>query len=87
MNYQELVDKCKKAYKKHDLHMAYKYWCDIHEILLNKLDKFDEYDEENRYKCYDEFHKYIEQFTSDEVYDITDYGKEKYYIEEGLLEP
>lgn len=86
MNYQELVNKCKKAYKKHDLHTAYKYWCEIHDILLNKLDKYDKYDEENVNKCYREFNDYIKQFTDDEVYDITDYGKELYYIENGYLE-
>ena len=83
MNYQKLVDKCKKAYKKHDLHTAYLCWCEIHDIFQNKLDKFDKYDEINVLNCYQEFHEYIEQFTNDEVYDITDYGKELYYIEEG----
>lgn len=86
MKYQELVDKCRNAYKKHDLKSAYQYWCDIHEILLEKLDNYDRNDEENRYKCYDEFHKYIDQFPSQEIYDITDYGKEKYYIEMGYLD-
>jgi len=86
MNYQELVDKCKNAYKDHNLLLAYTYWKKIHEILDNKLDKYDESDQENRYKCYAEFDKYMDQFASQEIYDITDYGKEKYYIEKGYLD-
>ena len=37
MNYQELVNKCKKAYKDNILGLSYKYWCDIHDILDKKL--------------------------------------------------
>ena len=79
MNYQELVDKCKKAYADKDMDLAYKFWCDIHDILDKKLDEFDKYDDENRHKCYQEFHDFMQQFTDDEVYTITDYGKEKAY--------
>ena len=79
MNYQELVDKCKKAYIDKDMNLAYKFWCDIHDLLNKNLDEFDKYDEENRHKCYQEFHDYMQQFTDDEVYKITDYGKEKAY--------
>lgn len=79
MNYQELVDKCKKAYIDKDMNLAYKFWCDIHDLLDKNLDEFDKYDEENRHKCYQEFHDYMQQFTDDEVYKITDYGKEKAY--------
>lgn len=86
MTYQELVDKCKNAYKNHDLKNAYQYWCDIHNKLFNNLDKYDKYDDKNRNKCYEEFYKYEKQFTDQEVYDITDYGKEKCYKELGYLD-
>ena len=86
MNYQKLIDKCRKYYRKKDLKNAYQYWCKIHDLLLNKLDSFDKYDEKNVNKCYQEFYNYMRQFTDDEVYDITDYGKELYYIENGYLE-
>lgn len=79
MNYQELVDKCKKAYTDKDMGLAYKFWCDIHDLLDNKLNEFDKYDDENRHKCYQEYHDFMQQFTDDEVYTITDYGKEKAY--------
>lgn len=81
MNYQELVNKCKKAYKDNILGLSYKYWCDIHDILDKRLNEFDLYDDENRYKCYQEFNNYIKQFTDEEVFRITDYGKQKAYRE------
>lgn len=81
MNYQELVNKCKKAYKENILGLSYKYWCDIHDILDKRLNEFDLYDDENRYKCYQEFNNYIKQFTDEEVFRITDYGKQKAYRE------
>lgn len=79
MSYQELVNVCKKAYADKDMNLAYKFWCDIHDILDKKLDEFDKYDEENRFKCYKEFQDYMKQFTDDEVYRITDYSKQKAY--------
>lgn len=79
MNYQELVDKCKKAYADKDINKALEYWCDIHDLLDNKLNEFDKYDDENRHKCYQEYYNFMQQFTDDEVYTITDYGKEKAY--------
>lgn len=79
MNYQELVDKCKEQYNNKDLEGACKYWCDIHDLLDTKLNEFDKYDEKNRYKCYQEFHNYMQQFSDDEVYKITDYGKRQAY--------
>lgn len=79
MNYQDLVDKCKKAYKEKDLTSAYEYWEKIYDILDERLNKFDITNDEERNKCYQEFNKYIKQFTDDEVYTITDYGKQKAY--------
>ena len=79
MNYQELVNVCKKAYADKDMGLAYKFWCDIHDILDKKLDEVEKYDDENRHKCYQEFHDFMQQFTDDEVFGITDYGKEKAY--------
>lgn len=85
MTYQELVDKCKKAYKNHDMEKAYQYWSDIHDLLDEKLNKFDKYDDTNRHKCYQEFHDYMQQFTDEEVYKITDYCRIKHYRELGYI--
>lgn len=79
MNYQNLVDKCKKAYKEKDLTSAYKFWEKIYDILDERLNKFDIANDEKRNKCYQEFNKYMKQFTDDEVYTITDYGKQQAY--------
>lgn len=79
MEYKELVDKCKKYFADKDMENAYKIWCDIHDLLDKNVNAFDKCDDENRYKCYQEFHDYMQQFTDDEVYTITDYGKQKAY--------
>ena len=79
MEYKELVDKCKQAYKDNRLDNAWEYWCGIHDILDKKWKELGTDDKTNRYKCYQEFHDYMQQFTDDEVYTITDYGKQKAY--------
>lgn len=75
MSYQELVNECKKSYAECSLNGAYHYWEEIHNLLLSKLNKCSSEDE--RHAMYSEFHNYMQQFTDDEVYDITDYGKAK----------
>ena len=84
-NYQTLIDKCKKHFKKGDLKNAYKYFCDINDLLFKKLDEYDKYDEKNKQKVYQEYHDYMQQLTNNEVYKITDYGKEQYYIKNGYI--
>lgn len=79
MNYQELVDKCKEQYNNKDLEGACKTWSMIYDLLDEKLGKFDEKDDKNRFGVYKEFNSYMEQFSNNEVYDITDYGKQKAY--------
>lgn len=79
MNYQELVNKCRQAYKENDLASAYEFWKKIYDMLDEKLSQFDINDDKQRYKCYEEFNMYINQFDNQEVYDITDYGKQKAY--------
>lgn len=81
MEYQNLVELCKQAYNKSDLSSAYKYWEMIYEVLDKKLGKIDINNEEKRFKCYEEYNNYMEQFTDKEVYDITDYGKRQMEIE------
>ena len=76
--YQEMVDKCKKAYKDKNLKLAYQYWCEIYDILDKKLSNVSK--EEEKKSLYMEFFDYIDKFTDEEVYDITDYGKEQAYI-------
>ena len=72
--YQELIDKCRKAYKDKKIAVAYHYWERIHELLSNKLEECKE-DGEQRWKVYAEYHDSINQIPNQEVYDITDYGK------------
>lgn len=79
MNYQELVNACKKAYAENKMSVAYDYWCKMYDLLDEKQSEFDKTDDINRFKCFSEFDDYMKQFTDDEVYSITDYGKAKAY--------
>ena len=81
MEYQNLIKLCKQAYNKKDLSSAYKYWEMIYEVLDKKLNNIDINNEEERFKCYEEYNSYMKQFANKEVYDITDYGKAKAYRE------
>lgn len=79
MNYQEIVNACKKAYADKDMNKALEYWEKMYDLLDEKKSKFDKTDEKNIYACFSEFDSYMKQFTDDEVYSITDYGKAKAY--------
>ena len=58
---EELVHKCKLEYKNKCMKFAWKYWCMIYDYFEDKP--------------FEELHKVMEQFTNEEVYAITDYGK------------
>lgn len=79
-DYQKLVDECKKAYADNDLSKAWTLWEQINDILLT-LDKFEEDDKVNRHFVWETYDKYMKQFTDEEVFRITDYGKQKAYRE------
>lgn len=85
-DYQKFVDASRNAYKENNLEEAYKYWCKLHDMVDNKLNQVDEKDDKARFNCWKEFQSYIDQFPSEEIYAITDYGKNKIYREEGLIE-
>lgn len=72
--YQELIDKCRQAYKDNNMVSAYHYWEQIYDLLDNKLEECKE-DGEQRWKVYAEYYNSINQIPNQEVYDITDYGK------------
>ena len=79
MMYQEIIDNCKKAYKEHNLRLAYQYWVQMYDTLEKKLNKATT--EKERQSLYGEYFKYMEQFVDNEVYDITDYGKKQAYTQ------
>ena len=87
--YQELISKCKQAYKEHDLRLAYTYWVQMHEILSRKIEEVENIKDLSSVELklkkrdiYFEFFDCIEQFSNNEVYDITDWGKEIEYSRE-----
>lgn len=81
--YQELVDKCKQAYENNNLKLAYKYWCDIFDTTLDELDKCGRDDDIKTYKIWSKHNEYLKQFTNEQVYAITDFGKMLAYREMG----
>lgn len=86
MKYQKLIDLCKGAYNSGDLSSAWEYWKMIYGLLDRKLSKIDKGDQTKITEFFNEYHSYMEQFTDEEVYDITDYGKEQYNLKMGYLE-
>lgn len=80
MNYQELVDKCKSAYANKDLKLAWELWEKLNTIV-DKLETIDIADDKGKKAVWEEYHSYMGQFTNEEVYGITDYGKQKAYRE------
>lgn len=77
-DYQKLVDECKRAYANNDLNRAWTLWEQINDILLT-LDNFENNDKKNRHFVWETYDNYMKQFTNEEVYGITDYGKQKAY--------
>ena len=83
--YEKLVTNCKRAYKNNDLEKAYDYWCRMYDELEYLEKEFNE-DPDEWAKAHLEFQSYMNKFTNQEVYDITDYGREKYYKEKGYYD-
>lgn len=81
---QELVDLCKKAYAEKDLESAYKYWSEIYDLFLPTDEKeYNALSSEERFERFKMQQKYMDQFSDEEVYAITDYGKAQAYKEMG----
>lgn len=77
--YQEIIDKCRQAYKEHNLKLAYDYWGQMFEVFNSKLEKAK--DTKETQELYEEFFNYTIQVPDQEVYDITDYGREQSYMQ------
>lgn len=73
-----LAKKCKDACKNGDLESAYKYWCEIYDCIIpgEVMRNTSEIEKNLRYSNHS---KIMELFSDDEVYRITDYGKELEY--------
>lgn len=76
---QSLVNDLKNYYSEGDIPSAYSCWCKIYELFEPK-----EYmNWEERKTLFSEQQKYVSQISDEAVYKITDYGREKYYREQG----
>ncbi len=76
---QKLVDDLKKYYHEGDIPSAYSCWCKIYDLFEPKEDMT----WEERKTLFSEQQKYISQVSDETVYAITNYGREKYYREQG----
>lgn len=72
MEYQELIDLCKQAYNNKDLSSAYEFYKQLYQAFNKKLSIT-----LDKQECYQEYFKALEQFTNEQIYKITDYGKMK----------
>ena len=79
---QSLVDDLKNYYKEGDIPSAYSCWCRIYDLFEPK-DYMTWQDRETLFK---EQQKYISQISDEAVFGITDYGREKYYREQGYYD-
>ena len=76
---QSLVNDLKKYYNEGDIPSAYSCWCGIYDLFVPK-----EYmNWQERETIFKEQQKYISQISDEAVFAITDYGREKYYREQG----
>ena len=85
LKYKYIMSRCKDAYRKGDMEKAYHYWCGMYDELERREKRYDYYDDD-WIEVHREFNNYMSKFTNQEVYEITDYGKEKYYKEKGYYD-
>ena len=94
----EIVNKCKEAYANKDIKTAWEYYDKGYNYIDSLFgftgdeteeeydSKFRDLSEEDRVKKATLNFKYGDMFTDKEIYTITDYGREKYYKENGITE-
>lgn len=78
---EELVDRIHESYSKGNLEEAYKSYCNLYD-LFNSENK----SEEDKIKNSDNLNEILSEISDKELYDITDYGKEKSYREMGFYD-
>lgn len=72
---QQLVDVFKNEYSNLNIDKAWDAWCELFALYDTPLAASDE---QRTADCI-ELHSFLQQITNEEVYAITDYGKERYY--------
>lgn len=81
---QDLVDRCKEAYANNDLKTANELWTKLYDLFIpENEEEFRALSDEERTHRFATQQKFMDQFTDEEVYAITDYGKRKEYRKMG----
>lgn len=75
--YQNLVDDCKKAYREKNIVLANDLWNKLFDLTFDFVDNTD--DENKKTERFFIHNYFVDKFTNEEVYAITDYGKRKAY--------
>lgn len=79
---QKYVEEIKKNYNIGNLEKAYEYWCKLYDLYeLNN-----EMTTEERVEEFKQLNSYTSQIEDKIVYAVTDYGREKHYIEQGFYD-
>lgn len=76
---QECVDNIKRYYHQNDLKTAYKYWSDLYNLYETPIDAT----VKQRMSDSQQLQKYMSQIEDKIVYEVTDYGREEYYRQQG----
>lgn len=74
---QILVDQIKNSCAESNLEEAWTHWCELFSLYNTPKSASDE---QRMADCI-ELHSFLQQITNEEVYAITDYGKERYYAQ------
>lgn len=72
---ERLLSLLLQAYKERNIYSAWKYWCGIYDLFEPPENATDD----ERMSLIAEQQKYISKIPDEAVYDITDYGKRRYY--------
>lgn len=81
---QNIVNGCKEAYANNDLETAYDLWSQLYDLFIPESEEeFRALSDEERTHRFVTQQKFMDQFTDEEVYAITDYGKRKEYRKMG----
>lgn len=74
---QQFVDVIKNEYNNSNIDKAWKAWCELFALYDTPSTASDE---QRMADCV-ELHSFLQQITNEEVYAITDYGKDRYHAQ------
>lgn len=79
---QKYVNEIKKCYNNGNLEKAYECWCKLYDLY----EPINEMTTEEKMEQFKQLTSYTNQIEDKIVFDVTDYGKEKHYREQGFYD-